>query len=63
MISDVPNQPKNPVRGFRIPDDVWRDLQRIAAKQGSTPSDVVRDLIQSYVDDNVWSEGDPPEQP
>lgn len=58
MISDVPNQPKNPVRGFRIPDDVWRDLQRIAEKRGCTPSDVVRDLIQGYVDDNVWSDDD-----
>lgn len=44
-----PNQPATKIRGIRIPDDLWEAVQKQAAEQGTTASDVVRDLLTAWV--------------
>lgn len=51
-IRTVPNAPKTPHRGFRIPDDLYRAAQEIAAERGETLSDVVRAALERYVKRN-----------
>lgn len=45
----VPNQPKTPLKSFRIPDDLYRAAQAKAAEQGESLSDVVRAALARYV--------------
>lgn len=46
----MPNQPKTPHKSFRIPPELYSAAQTKAARQGRTLTDVVKDLLQSYVD-------------
>jgi hypothetical protein len=48
-VTRVPNQPKTPMRSFRIPDDVYRAAQAKAAAKGETVSDVIRKALERYV--------------
>lgn len=32
----MPNQPATQVRGFRLPDDLWEEIQRVAGDRGET---------------------------
>ena len=48
-IRRVPNAPKTPVKGFRIPDDLYREAQRYAEEDNETISDVVRACLDRYV--------------
>jgi predicted DNA-binding ribbon-helix-helix protein len=45
----VPNQPKTPVRTFRLADDLWRKLRDAASREGVTVSDILRRLVENYV--------------
>lgn len=45
----MPNQPKTPLRSFRIPDDVYKAAQAKAAARGESVSDVVRSALEKYV--------------
>ncbi|MCS5718832.1 hypothetical protein N1027_11870 [Herbiconiux sp. CPCC 205763] len=45
----MPNQPKTPKRGFRIPTDLYLAAQVKAAGEGRTVTDVVREALMSYV--------------
>jgi len=47
----VPNQPATQVRGFRLPDELWRALVRIADDRGETVTDVVVRALTRYVRD------------
>jgi predicted DNA-binding protein len=47
----VPNQPKTPIRGFRIPDELYRAAQTKATEEGRTLTDVVREFLERYVGD------------
>jgi hypothetical protein len=48
-LARVPNAPKTPVRGFRIPDDLWRRARAVADERGESLSDVVRAALLRYV--------------
>lgn len=48
-VGRVPNQPKTPLRSFRIPDDTYRAAQAKAAEKGESVSDVVRKALERYV--------------
>lgn len=48
-MTPVPNQPKTPMRSFRIPDEVYRAAQAKAAEKGETLTDVVRRALERYV--------------
>lgn len=45
----MPNQPATQVRGFRIPDEIWELLQRIAADDGTTVTAVVLDACRDKI--------------
>jgi len=47
-LGTVPNQPKTPLRSFRIPDDVYKAAQAKAAERGETVSSVVVDSLKRY---------------
>jgi hypothetical protein len=44
----VPNQPKTPVRGVRLPPHLWTLVQREAAAREVNASDVMRDAIAEH---------------
>lgn len=48
----MPNQPATQVRGFRLPDDLWQALVRIAADRGETVTAVVVRALTAYVREN-----------
>ena len=45
----VPNQPKTPLRAFRIPDEIYNVLKAKAADEGRTVTDVVREALRAYI--------------
>lgn len=45
----MPNQPKTPIKCFRIPDDLYRAAQAKAAERGESVSEVVRRALERYV--------------
>jgi predicted HicB family RNase H-like nuclease len=45
----MPNQPKTPIRNFRISDDLWAAAQAKAAEQGVAVSEIVRRALERYV--------------
>lgn len=45
----MPNQPRTPIRGIRIPDELWEAAQQVAAERGETVSDEVRRALERYV--------------
>jgi predicted DNA-binding protein len=47
----MPNQPKTPHKSFRIPPELYVAAQAKAARQGRTLTDVVKELLQGYVDE------------
>lgn len=49
MRSVSPNQPATPIRGVRVPDDLWRAAQDKAAAEGRTVSEVVRELLAGWL--------------
>lgn len=44
----MPNKPATQVRGFRLPDDVWEDVLRIAADQHVTATEIVIRALRAY---------------
>ena len=44
-----PNQPATPIRGFRIPDELYEAVKRVAADRGETVTDVVIRALTRYV--------------
>lgn len=45
----MPNAPRTPLKSFRIPEDLYREAQQIAAEQDESVSDVVRRALERYV--------------
>lgn len=45
----MPNRPKTPMRGFRIPSRLWEPLTRLAAERGETATDVVLRAIEEHL--------------
>lgn len=48
----VPNKPKTPIRGIRVPDELWRDAQAVAAARDEDVSAEVRAALERYVKRN-----------
>jgi predicted HicB family RNase H-like nuclease len=44
-----PNQPKTPIKCFRIPVDLYEAAQAKAAERGESVSEVVRKALERYV--------------
>jgi hypothetical protein len=45
----MPNQPKTPIKCFRIPEALYRAAQAKAAERDESVSDVVRRALERYV--------------
>lgn len=47
----MPNKPRpgNPGRAVRVEDALWAEVQALAASDGRTPSEVVREAVSRYV--------------
>lgn len=58
-LAAVPNQPKTPHRSFRIPPDLYEAAQRIAAANGDTLTEVVKDALVRYVKRGVKPKKEP----
>ena len=48
-IARVPNQPKTPLKSFRIPEGLYVAAQAKAAERGESVSEVVRKALERYV--------------
>lgn len=48
-ISGVPNQPKTPLKSFRIPQSLYVAAQAKAQDRGETLTSVVRFALERYV--------------
>jgi len=47
----VPNQPRTPIRSFRIPDELYDPALAKAHAEDRTLADVVRELLEGYLVD------------
>jgi predicted transcriptional regulator len=45
----MPNQPKTPIKCFRIPEDLYRAAQTVAAERDESLSHVIRQALERYV--------------
>jgi hypothetical protein len=45
----MPNQPKTPVRGLRVDDELWHAAQEKAKAEGRTMTDVLVAYLKRYV--------------
>jgi uncharacterized protein (DUF1778 family) len=45
----VPNQPATPIRTYRAPDELYEAVQRAAADNGETVTDVILRAFERYV--------------
>jgi predicted HicB family RNase H-like nuclease len=45
----MPNQPKTPLKSFRIPAELYAAAQAKAAERGESVSEVVRKALERYV--------------
>ncbi len=45
----MPNKPATQARGFRLPDDVWEAVVRIAADQHVTKTEIVLRALRAYI--------------
>lgn len=48
----APNSPRpeNPTRQVRVEDELWEAAKRVAAKRGTTVSEVIRGALREFVD-------------
>lgn len=46
----MPNQPRTPKRTLRVPDALWAYLVTEATDTGTTPSHIIRTLIERHVE-------------
>lgn len=56
-IENVPNQPKTPMRSYRIDDELYGELVKLAKARGISVSEAVRQAIEKYINDAVWDDG------
>ncbi|MBF4573169.1 hypothetical protein ITJ64_11625 [Herbiconiux sp. VKM Ac-1786] len=45
----MPNQPKTPVKSFRISEDLYRAALSKAKSEGKSLTDIVREALEHYV--------------
>lgn len=50
----MPNQPATPTRTIRVSDELWEAVQRAAADNGETVTDVIVRALQRYVREHPW---------
>ena len=48
-VRSVPNQPKTPLRSFRVADEVWQAAKAEAKRRGESVTDVLVRALREYV--------------
>jgi predicted transcriptional regulator len=48
----MPNAPKTPTRTIRVPDDLWKAVQKKAALQDVTVTSIIIKALEEYLLDN-----------
>jgi hypothetical protein len=48
----MPNAPKTPTRTIRVPDDLWKAVQKKALSEGVTVTSVILNALETYLVDN-----------
>ncbi|SDZ16116.1 hypothetical protein SAMN05216554_2706 [Herbiconiux ginsengi] len=48
-IGVMPNQPKTPMKSFRISEDLYRSALSKAKSEGKSLTDVVREALEHYI--------------
>ena len=48
-LKHVPNHPKTPLKSFRIPTELYKAAQSVAASRNESVSEVVRKALERYV--------------
>ncbi len=51
----MPNQPATPVRTYRASDELYEAVQRVAADNGETVTDVILRAFERYVREHPQS--------
>lgn len=59
----VPNQPKTPVRGVRVDDDLWLAAKHEAKLRGENLSEVIRRALEVYIAESRRRRGRSVRQP
>ena len=49
MTRVTPNQPKTPLRSFRVPDDLWMPARDKAHREGITITDVLQRALREHL--------------
>lgn len=44
----MPNQPKTPIRSFRVPDEIWQAALARAQREGTTLTALLVDYLTDY---------------
>jgi len=47
----MPNAPKTPTRTIRVPDELWKSVQKKALFEGVTVTSVIIKALEGYVVD------------
>ena len=45
----MPNVPKTPTRTIRVPDDLWKAVQKKAASENVTVTSIIIKALESYL--------------
>jgi predicted DNA binding CopG/RHH family protein len=45
----MPNAPKTPTRTIRVPNDLWKAVQKKAAEEGVTVTSIIINALESYL--------------
>ena len=53
MLDPMVNQPKTPIRGIRVEDEVWERVKLKAKRNRETASDVVRRALEEYISTDI----------
>lgn len=48
----MPNQPKTPLRSFRIDDDTWQRARTRAEREGTTVTAVIVERLTEYANED-----------
>lgn len=48
----MPNKPRTPIRGVRVPDELWQDAQAVAKARDEDVSAEIRAGLERYVKRN-----------
>lgn len=49
MLLNLVDMKNNKRASIRLPDELWNELQKLSKVSGTTPSDVIRIILNDYI--------------